>query len=103
MNTPEFEKSFYEVQIGLMCERYSSLFRKWNMRWDSFFSMVSTKLRGNPYKTWIFLFGLEPVLRDCGKIGDRADRVSSLKLNTQKRLMALTKGDDDIRFYINNI
>ena len=103
MNTPEFEKSFYDIQIELMCERYSSVFRKWNMKWESFFSMVSVKLKGNPYKTWIFLFGLEPVLRECGRIKNRSDRVSALKSTTQKRLMDLTKGDDDIRFYINNI
>ena len=63
-DAPDFEPEFYENQIKMMEDRYSKLFKKWNLSWDSYYSHVIEKLRNKRYWIWCYLCGFEKFIQE---------------------------------------
>jgi len=75
IQSQEFENEFYEKQIEIMSKRYSEIFRKWNIKWNRYYEIISTKLRNNPYCIWIFLCGLENFIKNSSEKEERRKRL----------------------------
>lgn len=66
LDEPEFEPEFYESQIKKMVERYSKLFKKWNLSWDHYYAHVVEKLHNKRYWLWCYLCGFEKFVQEEG-------------------------------------
>lgn len=66
LDNPEFEPEFYENQIKKMEERYSKIFKKWNLSWDSYYGYIVDKLRNKRYWLWCYLCGFEKFIQEQG-------------------------------------
>ena len=98
MITPEFDKQYYEDQISNMCQRYSLIFKGWGINWNKYYKNISSKLNLNIYRIWIFLFGLEPILKQCGFKMTKKEKTEYLLESSKKRIYDLIKDDEKIKF-----
>ena len=67
MNGPDYEIDFYIEQNKFMLARYEAIFKSYRLPWKTYISKVNFKLRNNQYFLWIFLCGLEPLLREIAE------------------------------------
>ena len=103
MSKPEFEPEYYLAQIDLMTERYSSVLKSWGMSWERFFDPVERRLSGRDYYKWVFLCGLDPVLREASLLQGKKQRHEFLAESSRKRLMDICLDDDRLGFFLKNI
>lgn len=103
MITPEFEKEFYEKQIKEMSLRYEQVFKAWKMNWNKFYKFFSSKLDNNTFRIWIFLFGLEPIMKKCGFKPNKNEKIKFIQESSKKRIYQIIKDDEKIKFYLKNI
>lgn len=103
MRQPEFEPEFYAEQINLMLARYSRVFESWGMSWDRFFDPVVSRLDGRRYFEWVFLCGLDPVLREASAIEGKRERSEFLTESNRRRLMDICLDDDRTGFFLRNV
>lgn len=103
MITPEFEKEYYDKQIILMSKRYKNMFHLQKLNWNSFLKYVKSKLNDNSYRLWIFLCGLDSVLKDCATKKTKAEKMKLLNASSKIRIFKITKDDEEIDFFLKNI
>lgn len=103
MITPEFDKEYYEKQIKFMSKRYDKIFKSWKINWNKFLKSISKSLNNNTFRIWIFLFGLEPILVQCGFKSNKKERIDFLQESSKKRIYELIKNDEKIKFFLKNI
>lgn len=103
MITPEFDKEYYEIQVKNMCQRYEQVFKAWKINWNKFYKFISGKLNNNTFRIWIFLFGLEPILKDCGFKPDKKQKLEFIQESSKKRIYQIIKDDEKMKFYLKNI
>ena len=103
MNTPEFEKEYYDRQIILMCKRYKKIFFSWKINWNKFYKFVSLKLNENSYRMWIFFCGLDPILQECMMKSSKNEKIEYLTETSKNRIYKITKEDGQIDFFLKNI
>jgi hypothetical protein len=66
LDTPDYEPEFYENQIKIMEERYSKIFKKWNLNWEKYNNYVVSKLKNKKYWIWCYLCGFEKFIQEQG-------------------------------------
>jgi len=103
MNTPEFDKEYYDRQIIFMCKRYKKIFSLWKINWSKFYKFASLKLNENSYRVWIFLCGLDTILKDCAFKLDKKEKIKFIQESSKNRIFQIIKEDDKIKFYLKNI
>ncbi|MEI7486260.1 MAG: hypothetical protein WCJ72_02410 [Chryseobacterium sp.] len=103
MIIPEFDKEFYTTQVEQMCARYEKIFKIWKLNWIKFYNFVSSKLNNNTYRIWIFLFGLEPIIKSCNFKPSKKEKLDFLQENSKKRIYQIIKDDEKIKFFLKNI
>lgn len=103
MIIPEFEKEYYERQIECMSERYKKIFASLKINWTKFYKFISFKLNESTFRIWIFLCGLEPILKECRTKSSKKEKLQYLTETSKKRIYTITKDDDKIKFFLRNL
>lgn len=101
MDTPDYEPEFYENQIKMMEDRYSKLFKKWNLSWDAYHSYVIEKLRDKRYWVWCYLCGFEKFVQEQGD--EERGRRNRLYKDADERIKRIVGDYFKIQDYVKSL
>ena len=101
MDTPDFEPEFYENQIKIMEERYSKLFKKWNLSWDAYYNHIVEKLRNKRYWVWCYLCGFEKFVQEQG--AENQGRHKRLYKDADERIKRIVGNYFKIQDYVKSL
>lgn len=103
MKTPEFEPDFYLAQIDQMVGRHRGILASWGMNWDRFYDPVLRRIGGRRYFEWVFLCGLDPILREASALSGKSARSEFLTESSRRRLMDICLDDERTESYLRGI
>lgn len=101
LDSPDFEKEFYENQIKIMEERYSKMFKKWNLNWDVYNNYVVEKLKNKRYWIWCYLCGFEKFIQEQG--GEKKNRHQRLYKDADERIKRIIGDYFKIQNYVKSL
>jgi len=101
MDTPDYEPEFYEKQIKMMEDRYSKLFKKWNLSWDAYHNHVIEKLRNKRYWVWCYLCGFEKFVQEQGDT--KRGRCDRLYKDADERIRRIVGDYFKIQYYVKSL
>jgi hypothetical protein len=101
LEKPEFEPEFYENQIEKMGDRYSKLFKKWGLSWNSYHNYVVEKLQNNRYWLWVYLCGFEKFVQEEGD--QEKGRRTRLYKDADARIRRIVGDYFKIKEYVNQL